>query len=204
MNFQPSETLDAGFYENRVNQSWEASKLRGYPIKYLRATNQNIDEIFGEATERDFLQSNSYKMFSFRDEDTQFGGGEVFGGFGYTPTYSDIRYVPVKWFEDAGFKPIEGDIIYDDHYDVMFEITKVGTLTEAHTGDIINNKLINYKIYLKHYMKGNDSFTNFAGDEDTLDAIENDLGLDSDNDELTQDIQDLGIVDSTRNNPFGE
>lgn len=203
MNFQPSTTLDAGFFTQKLNQSHEASKLTGYPIYYLKASNLETDEIFGEATKRSFLEANAYPMFCFRDEDTNFTGTESFGGFGYTPTYNDIRYIPVKWFTDELIEPIEGDLLFDSHYNVLFEITKVGTLTDVHTGDVINNQLINYKMFLKQYAKGNDDFE--VTSIDKLTEMEADSVIDSYNDDLTTDIANLDVRDSaTRQNPFGD
>lgn len=202
MNFQPSKTLDAGFYTQRLNQAHEASSIVGYPIYYLQSDNIETDEIFGEATKRNFLAQNSHEMYCFRDEDTNFGGNEVFGGFGYTPTYNDIRYVPVKWFTDLSIEPIEGDLIYDQDYEILFEITKVGTLTETHTGDVINNTLINYKLFLKQYVKGNDTFD--TGIDTSIDELEADTIIDNYNDDLTTDLENLDVRDSvTRTNPFG-
>ena len=206
MNFQPNKTTESKFYDMRITQSHEASKLTGYPIYYLKPNTVKDDAIFGEVISREFLESNAHPMYIFRDDDTQFGGSELFGGFGYTPTYNAVIYIPVKWFSDLGIEPIEGDVIYLQNDEILFEITKVTDRTEAHTGDIINNTLINYKLYLKHYELSDDKFTQFADNKDLIpmDELELNSDLESLNDSLTNDITAMDIVDSTETNPFGE
>jgi len=201
-NFQPN--TQEFYFDQREQQVYESSKLFGRLVWYLKASVVTDDKIFGEAIARDFLVENAYQFYGFRDNDTQYTGMETFGGFGFVPQYNDIIYIPTLWFKDNNFEPIENDLVYYEEDNMLFEITKVNTLTEQYGGDVINNRRFTYKLYLKLYSLADDNFTGF----ETTDIAEieglDDVSLNNLNDSLIQDIANENIVDTTRENPFGD
>lgn len=206
-NFQPKVHTEE-IFNIRENQVWEAAQLVGKQVFYMKATNIDTDEIFGEVISRDFINTNMYEMWATRDNDTHFMGTEVFGGFGLIPLYSDILYIPVKFFKDidSSFEPLEGDLIYygDIEFNALFEITKVGDSTEEYEGDKINGRLFNYKIYLKQYNRADDDFTGF--ETTSIPEVEglDDVDLDNLNDDLQLNISNENVKTVEPNNPFGE
>lgn len=198
-NFQPIMTEQ--WADNRDNQTYEISQLYGREIYYLQATQIEENHIFGESISRDFLASKAHKMMSLRDNDTSYSGTESFGGFGLVPQYNDIQYIPVKWFTDLGIEPMEGDLIYNTENNTMFEIAKVGTLTDDYAGTIINNRKFVYKVFLRLYEMSDDNFTNFdttpISEIGQFDAeVLNDLNAD-----LRTEVESVTVA--TFENPFG-
>jgi len=204
MNFQPNPNEPWG--NIRYSQTYEASKLFGRKIYYCKASDIIDDKIFGEETYRKFLDENTYEMYSFRDDDTFFQGDDGFGGFGLIPTYSDIVYIPIKWFDDLNITPTEGDLIlYDQtqgHH--LFEITKVDTSTEAYGGNVINNRRFIHKLYLKLYERSTDDFDDDFQQLEDLDKLL-DLEatqLDDISEDLRNTVDQSNVV--TKDDPFGE
>jgi len=198
-SFQPKVNTEKTF-DYRENQVYEAAKLFGRPMWYLRSNVIEDDKIFGEAISRDFLNENAYEFYGTRDNDTSFAGSETFGGFGFVPSYNSIIFIPVKYFKITHFDPIEGDLIYME--DKLFEITKVNTLTEAYEGDRINERLFNYKIYLKLYNLTDDNFD--IPDIPNIEYLDS-PDLNNLNDDLTSDIEnEQPIIVADQNNPFGD
>jgi len=194
-----------------IYQTWEESEIYGYPIKYIKATETQNNPIFSESTAREFLSTNGYNMSSKRDEDTLYTGSEVFGNFGYTPSYNQILYIAVKYFTDIEaitllpFVPIEGDLIYDKTDNIFFEITKVDTKTETQSSLRINKTLLAHKIFLKQFKWSyNDNFDTSLTTEliDTKLTVQDLANI---NLELDTAIADLGIIDYTEDDSiFGE
>ena len=186
-------------------QYYEETNIMGYPIKYVQAVETENNPIFGESTARDFLSSNGFDMKSKRDDDTMYQGGEVYGGFGYTPSYSQILYIPKKYFDDLNIEPLEDDLIYDKIDNIFFQISKVNTKTEEQGNIKVNNLILAYKIYLKQYTWGyKDTFDasltdELIDDELTLEDLEN-INLD-----LETNIDSMNILDNTKkDNIFGD
>jgi hypothetical protein len=200
-NLQSQPNVD-GWGNNREIQTWESSKIYGRPIYYLKASQIKQDQIFGESVSRKFLEANAHPFYAFRNDDTFFGGSEQFNQFGFLPSYNDLINLPVKWCKDAGFEPIEDDLIYFVDTDMLFQISKVMPLTESASGDYINGRLFVYKIYLKLYSLADDTFetTSLPTLEDLDDVLDEDL-----NEPIKQTISDLDvIVPASPDNPFGE
>ena len=206
-NFQPKVNTEE-IFNIREKQVWEASRLHGKPVYYLQAESIDADIIFGEEVSRNFDESKKHEFYATRDNDTFYSGEESFGGFGFLPQYADIVYVPVKWFKDLDIEPIEGDIVMYDKSDLntVFEISKISPLTEEYNGDIVAGRRFNYKIYLKLYQRGDDTFSSFETETDDTSFLEEfeEVDLDNLNDDLTTklDIDDNVKIDSR--NPFGD
>ena len=203
-NLQP-KVFSESVFDQRESQVAEASRIFGKPCRYMKPNSVLENEIFGEVLSRDFLEDNSYLYYLTRDDDSSFmGNGESFSGFGFVPSYSDIVYIPVKFFNDDNIEPIEGDLIYYEIEKTLFEVTKVGTLTEAYNGDRINDRLFNYKLYLKLYSLADDEFEGFniteAPELDDLD----DVTLNNLNDSLTATLELENPITANSSNPFGE
>lgn len=150
MNFQPKVHTEVHF-DNRYNQVHEASRLFGYPCLYIPSEDLIENGIFREITARKFANVVKHSFFYTKDNDTFFNGGESFGGFGFMPMYSDIKYIAVKWFDDVGITPMEGDLVYDVNEDMIFEITKVNDNISEFNGDKIQDRVFNNKLYLELY-----------------------------------------------------
>jgi len=201
-NFQPSPKTEP-WGDMREVQCWESSQLFGRPVKYMKPEQIKENLIFGESVARNFKDSNSYGMFAFRDDDTHFSGNESFGGFGLIPQYNDLIHIPVKWFKDASITPIEGDVVYYQNEDILFEISKVAPLNEQFDGDRINERQFNYKIYLKLYHLADDNFNVVAPELNPLLGLD-DVDLNTLNDEMEGVINSLDIVEpASAGNPFG-
>lgn len=197
-DFQPNlNSTESSLGDQMEYQNWEESELFGYPIKYIKATETEDNSIFNESTSREFISSNGYDLKYKKDDDSLYQGSEVFGGFGYTPSYSNVAYISVKYFKDLGFEPIEGDLIYDKTDDIIFEITKVDTETETQSSLRMNNRIFSRKLYLKQYsFSYKDSFDSNLEDELMSDEI-NLEELDKLNDSLRSDIDSEGVIDNT-------
>jgi len=201
-NFQP-KPLTEPWGDMREVQCWESSKLFGRPIRYMKPTRVKENLIFGESIARNFTDANSFPMFTFRNDDTHFAGTESFGGFGLIPQYDDLIHIPVKWFKDINETPIEGDVVYYQNEDILFEISKVAPLNEQFEGDRINERQFNYKIYLKLYHLADDDFNVTAPEMEPLLGLD-DISLDNLSDDLTEVIDTLDIVrPASTENPFG-
>lgn len=150
MNFQPKVNLERHF-DLRYGQVQEASKLFGYPCIYIPAVDLEENGIWREITARKFANVVKFDFFYTKDNDTFFNGSESFGGFGFMPMYSDIKYIASKWFDDVSIKPMEGDLVYDINEDMIFEITKVNDNISEYNGDKIQNRIFNNKLYLELY-----------------------------------------------------
>lgn len=205
-NLQPDlENIESNLGETMFYQYWEEAELTGYPVKFLKAVEVSNNKIFQESTARSFINTNGFDMKSKRDEDNLYSGTEVFGNFGYTPSYNQIIYVPIKYFTDMSQEPVIGDLFYDKTDEILFEITKIDSLTESQSSIRINNKLFSYKIYLKHYQWSyNDKFDSNLETElidDELDLQQ----LDQLNKDLTDEIDGLNILDENETDDvFGE
>jgi len=201
-NFQPKPKTDP-WGNMREVQCWEASKLYGRPVKYMKATIVKENQIFGESVARSFTDANSYSMMVLRDDDTHFSGTESFGGFGLIPQYNDLIHIPVKWFKDNSIEPMEGDVVYYQNEDILFEVSKVTPLNEAYEGDKINERLFNHKIYLKLYHLADDNFN--VTDPALVNLADlDDVNLNTLNDDLSDIIETLDIVrPADASNPFG-
>ena len=203
INFQPNFNTDEKPFGDMLEYgAYESIRLFGYPCTFVSAEAITDNKIFGEQTARNFLIANGHPMFFNDTEDTVYGGTELFGGFGMTPNYNKKIYIAIKEFKDIDKVPLEGDLIFDNNYDIIFEITKVDTLTEQNIGKL-NNRQFTYSIYLKHYQFDyDDNIENLSEfDADMEDFTLEDLSLT--NSEVTTDVNNLGIIDSTRTNPFG-
>lgn len=150
MNFQPKVNLE-GHFDIRYNQVQEASKLFGYQCIYIPAVDLEENGIWREVTARKFANVVKHDFYYTKDNDTFFNGTESFGGFGFMPMYSEIKYIAKKWFDDVSIEPTEGDLIYDVIEDMIFEITKVNDNISEFNGDKIHNRIFNHKLYLELY-----------------------------------------------------
>lgn len=159
-NMQPDlVNTEPAYGEQIYYQYYENSEIYGYPIKYIKAVEVESNKIFQESTARDFLDTNGFPMKMKRDEDNLYNGTEVFGGFGYTPSYNQIIYLSKKYFDDLTITPLEGDLIYDYTDNIFFQITKVDDKTEDQLNIRINDFIFGYRIYLKQYQFSyNDTF----------------------------------------------
>lgn len=175
----------------------EHSQMSGYPIKYLKAEEVTNNKIFSESTSRDFLSENGFSFFCKRDEDSMYNGTEVYGNFGYVPSYTNVLYIATLYFEENNIEPLEGDLIFDETDDILFEITKVDTLIEAQANLRVNKTVIARKIYCKHYTYSyKDNFDDDLKDELYEDSINNEE-LDKLNDTLKDNIEELDVIDNT-------
>ena len=198
-NFQPDLNLTETVFGNQIEyQHWEAMELTGYPIKFIKAVDVSEDEIFNESTSRSFLASNGYEMKCKRSDDSVYAGSEVFGGFGYTPSYNDSIFVAVKYFKDVELVPEEQDLIYDATQNILFQITKVDTLLEAQQSIRINDRMFSYRIYMKHYTYGYKDSIDTELSNEMLESHINDDVLSSMNDSLISAIADMDVMDETR------
>ena len=194
-NFQP-KTETEEIFNIRYSQVWESSKLFGRECYYIQATDVETNDIFKEVTARNFESINKHTFYYTRDNDTFFNGTESFGGFGYLPMYSDIKYIAKKWFDDVDIEPLEGDLIYDVIENVLFEITKVDENISEYNGDKILDRVFNHKLYLELYKPDyNDNLDN--------DVLYNDINQTDLNSELTTELEDEDMISIDLDNPFG-
>ena len=178
------------------NQYKEHSQMSGYPIKYLKASELTNNKIFIESTSREFINTNGFSFYCKRDEDSMYNGTEIYGNFGYVPSYTNVLYIATLYFEENNIEPLEGDLIFDITDNILFEITKVDTFIEAQASLRINNTVIARKIYCKHYTYSyKDKFDDTLEDEIYDDDINN-QELDKLNDTLRFDIDDLDVIDN--------
>lgn len=204
-NFQPDLNLKESTLGNQIEyQHWEVAELSGYPIKFIKAIHTEDNTIFNEGTARSFLDANGYSMRSLRGDDSVYSGTELFGAFGYNAGYNDTIFIPVKYFNDITLEPEERDIVFDSVQNVVYEITKVDTLTETQDSLRINDRMFSYKVYLKKYSK-------FY--KDSFDVVEDEIFtpdfniavLDSLNTTVQTDVTNLGVEDTTvTDNVFGD
>ena len=205
-NFQPDLNLTESTLGDQTEfQYWECAENMGFPMIFMKADHIENNEIFNEGTARSFISANGYSMKYMKSDTSVYAGGELFGAFGFSAGYNDIIFVPVKYYKDLDIIPQERDLVFDDTQNIVFEITKVDTLTETQESLRLNDRLFSYKIYLKRYNKFyKDSFDTDLSDEiftpDFNDAVLNDL-----NSDLEQSITDMDIVDNTRTDDvFGD
>lgn len=195
-NIQPSQALGEEVFDDMYYDYQEACEINGYKIQYLRAQETQGDAIFQESTAREFLDSMSHDMYVKKSEDAMFSGGEFFGGFGALTSYQGIYYIPKKYFDELGFEPIEGDLIEDDR-GTLFEISKVDSLLETESELRVNDMVFGRKIYVVQYK------FNYSDDleDDILNTSEfSAVGMDAINDALELDIENEGVVDTTKDN----
>lgn len=205
-HFQPDlENIETDLKEQYKYQYKEESELFGYPIHYIKPEELESNTIFNESTSREFIRDNSTQMFCKRDEDSMFSGSEVYGGFGYQPSYTNVLYVAVLYFEGAYIEPQEGDLIYDSTDHIMFEVTKVDSLTDTQSNLRMNETVFARKLYCKQYTYSyKDSFDTTTAEESFDDSI-NIQELDKLNDTLRSDINTDGNLDLTKKDDiFGD
>ena len=163
----------------------------------MRATEIEGDAIFQESTSREFLDINAHDMFIKKDEDVMYSGDELFGGFGLTPTYEAIYFIPQKYFIDLGFEPIEGDIISDEQ-GTIFEISKTDGKTASQLSIKIGDMTLSRRVYLKQYsFDYKDKFDSVLLDDIEDEFTSEDLALL--NDALESNIDDLDIISESDN-----
>lgn len=205
-DFQPNLTSTESALGNQyLYQYQEHTNLQGYPYKYIKAVETESNDIFNESTARDFLTTNGYSIKVKKDEDQMFSGSEVFGGFGYLPSYSNIIYIPSLTLTELNIEPLEGDLMYDEISKVLFQITKVDTLTETQLNLKINDLVLARKVYLKQYQFSyKDNFDDTT--EDELFEIETSLEeLDKLNDTLNTNIDNTDSINKNDiDNVFGD
>lgn len=196
--FQPHlDSTESVLGEQMIYQYWEESSLFGYPVKYLQASELANNKIFSESTSREFLDNKGFSFKVKKEEDSIYNGIENYGGFGYTPSYSNIFYIATKYFDDEGIEPIEGDLVFDEIEKVLYEITKVDTKTETQLNLRINDTIFARKIYLKQYTYSyKDDFDTDLEDELFTDDT-NLEELDKLNDTLRDNITNEDVLDET-------
>ena len=206
MNFQPKLiTKQSRLGKQMIDQYYEQCNLFGYSFQYLQAKELKADKIFNESTQREFLEENAINIFVNKDEDSEFAGSELFSSFGYTSSYTNTFYIPVKTTVYFDFIPQEGDLMYDNTMDVLYEITKVDTLNETQSNLRVGDLLLAYKVYAKTYT--------YSYKDNIEDSIEEDINgieileeeLDKLNATLQQDIVETNVMSNDRvDNIFGE
>jgi hypothetical protein len=198
-NFQPDLNVTESTLGNQTEyQHWECAEIAGFPMIFMKAEHTETDGIFNEGTARSFLSSNGYNMKYLKSDTSVYAGTELFGSFGYSAGYNDVVFIPVKYFKDIDLVPQERDLIFDDTQNLVFEITKVDTLTETQESLRVNDRLFSYKVYLKRYSKFyKDSFDTELSEEIFTPDFNDDVLYDL-NADLDQAIEDMGIEDDTR------
>ena len=194
-SFQPNLNTTEETLGNQLKYQYqEETNLNGYPYRYIKAEEISNDKIFNESTARQFITSNGYDMNVKKDEDSMFGGGEMFGGFGYMPSYTNVLYIPALTLEEIDLDPKEGDLMFDIISKLIFQITKVDTKADTQLSLRINDLLLARKVYLKQYsFSYKDSFDETT--EDDLFEIDTALEeLDKLNDTLNFDIDETGSI----------
>lgn len=190
-DFQPNLTTTESALGNQLlYQYQEHTNLQGYPYRYIKAVETESNNIFNESTARDFLVDNGYSIKVKKDEDQMFSGSEIYSGLGYLPSYSNIVYIPTLTLTELNIEPLEGDLLYDEISKILFQITKVDTLTETQLSLKINDLVLARKVYLKQYQFSyKDSFDIDTSDElfeietslEELDKLNNTLNTNIDN-----------------------
>lgn len=124
-----------GNYKNQNEQDLiadlveEAIEQRGAPVHYILREQLNPDLLLGESTMSAFKEFYELPMFVESVEHFN-GNGDVFDAFGINQVDSSIFQVGVRKFrvilENSGLiRPREGDLIYLEFSDSLWEITKV-------------------------------------------------------------------------------
>jgi len=205
-NFQPDFNVKESVFGDQVEkQHWEVMELSGYPVKFIKATKVAENEIFNESIARAFTTENGYSMRCLRSDDTFYAGTEMFGGFGYTPSYTEAIFIAVKYFKDISVLPEEQDLVFDEVQNILFQITKVDTLLESQSSVRANDRLFSYKIYLKHYAQSYKDSIDVNLSNEILEAGYSDDILDALNSDLNDSIDELAVLDETRTDDvFGD
>ena len=215
MNFRPKVNTEA-IFDMRYDQVHEASELFGFKVYYLQASDVDTNVIFSEIERKEFTKNKAFPMFAIRDNDTMFQGTESFGGFGYVPSYHDIKYIPKKWFDVINITPIEGDLIFDTETSMMMEVSKVDENIDEFSGNKIGQRVFTHKIFLKTYDTSTESTVDDTMEltdidnalasiggisnvkEETNHRIKDDIDANTDystmNDELTPDDNPFGFL----------
>lgn len=107
----------------------EAIQAKGMDVKYLIRELVNRDPLFGEATMSEFKEAVVIEMY-LSDIQSFNGDGDIFAKFGMTFTDTATFEVSVSRFrEELGKygleRPREGDLIYVELDDALYEIKKV-------------------------------------------------------------------------------
>lgn len=197
-NFQPDLNVKENTLGNMIEtQHWECAEIAGFPMIFMKAEYTETDGIFNEGTARSFLSSNGSIMRYLKSDTSVYAGTELFGSFGFSAGYNDKIFIPVKYFKDLNIVPEEGDLVFDDTQNIVFEITKVDTLTETQEAIRVNDRMFSYPIYLKRYSKFyKDSFDTELSDEIFTPDFNDDV-LDDLNSDLKTSIDEMNVTDDT-------
>ena len=195
MNFQPYESEGYDWVEDKLDQYKEEATLFGYKIKYLKAEETESNDLFQESTARSFMEENAFTMY-IKKEDNVYTGDEMFGGFGFIPSYQAIYYISVRYFEEFEIEPLEGDIIQDE-LGTLFEITKVDSKLDTQDNLRINDIILARKVYLKIYSF---NYKDSIEDDVLLEELDSEFtneDLESLNSALDTVVEDSDVVDDT-------
>lgn len=205
-NFQPNLLDTEDKYGIQLKAQYaEETNLYGYPFTYIKAKEIQKNDIFNESTSREFIKENGYKFNVKKDEDQMFNGSELFGGFGYAPSYTNIIYIPTLTLDLINLEPLEGDLLFDEISNIIFQITKVDTLLDTQLNLRINKIVLARKVYLKQYQFSyKDSFEDDLKQE--LFEIETSLEeLDKLNDVINGAIDNTNAINKNDiDNVFGD
>ncbi len=203
--FQPTQQNHPVLMNQLRRQYFEESTLFGYLGTYMRPIEVEKNGIFSESTSRNFLSENGTDVFYKRETDEEYGGAELFGGFGLMASYKMVIYISALYFKDNNLPaPIEGDVFLDRTDNLLFEISKVDPLDENQLSIRINDSFFAYKCYLKSYeWSYKDSIQEDLTEDFEQDFL--DADLDNINDALNNDIiLDDSIDDNDLDAIFGE
>jgi hypothetical protein len=101
-------------YELFNSQTEEMINMFGLEIKYVKSTNQNLDEIFGEFSHKKFTQDGIEKFFVYPEAFDDFQSiGNTFSKFGFSNTETFNCFVSANGIDSLGYTNPKGECVGD-------------------------------------------------------------------------------------------
>lgn len=137
----------------------ECIDMFGIPLKYIRANNKNLDSILGEFQHQVYDATEVYDIYGILENPTAFEGQDLYSKFGITIQDSCNIFVSDKTWQNLGFFPASGDIIYWIDANTALEVTRASRELEESGFYLGGRTAIAWKVITKKHTFDNDTFS---------------------------------------------
>jgi hypothetical protein len=190
---------DSEIFYNAVD---EVISQFGMPLKYIVATNKNLDKILGEFQHQNYTADGVYDVFgTFSDLNPFSQDQELYSKFGIQISDTLSIFISDKQFVELGISPNVNDLIFWGDYSILYEVTRIDkdVATSAKFMAGKPNALV-WELSVNKYVYDNDTM------QTGIEEIDNDMiqvTVDADDQKLV-DIDDAiqTILDNTERSPW--
>lgn len=190
---------DSDIFYNAVD---EVISQFGMPLKYIRATNKNLDKILGEFQHQNYTADGVYDVYgTFSDLNPFNQDQELYSKFGIQISDTLSIFISDKLFKELGFNPSINDLIFWGDYNILYEVTRIDKDIDTSAKFMAGkpNALL-WELSVNKYVYDNDTM------QTGIEEIDNEMiqvTVDADDQKLVDiDVAIQTILDDTEKSPW--